>query len=173
MTGGIRRSLLMACMALAVAAIAAPMVVPPAVRIVFNASDSVARGWYRIDAADDHDLLHAGRLVLARLPADAAAFAAQRGYLLEGVPVLKRVGAMAPQSVCVSGRTVRIGGVTVARALTHDGQLRPLEAWAQCRRLGEGELFLLGEHPASFDSRYFGPVDVSAVLGVAQPLWTW
>ena len=38
----------------------------------------------------------------------------------------------------------------------------------------DGELFLLSAtNPASFDSRYFGPVAVSAVIGSAQPLWTW
>jgi hypothetical protein len=47
-------------------------------------------------------------------------------------------------------------------------------AWQQCRRLHDGELFLLSAtNPASFDSRYFGPIAVSAVIGSAQPLWTW
>jgi type IV secretory pathway protease TraF len=37
-----------------------------------------------------------------------------------------------------------------------------------CRRLEPGELFLLSvTNPASFDSRYFGPVSASAVIGVA------
>jgi type IV secretory pathway protease TraF len=41
-----------------------------------------------------------------------------------------------------------------------------------CRRLEPGELFLLSvTNPASFDSRYFGPVSASAVIGVAHPVW--
>ena len=98
---------------------------------------------------------------------------AQRGYLPEHIPLLKRIGAMSPQQVCIEGRIVRIDGVAVAGVLPVDGRGRPLSVWQQCRRLRDGELFLLSANPASFDSRYFGPISASAVLGEAQPLWTW
>ncbi len=45
---------------------------------------------------------------------------------------------------------------------------------SHCRALRAGELFLLSAtNPASFDSRYSGPIDAAAVLGRAQPMWTW
>jgi type IV secretory pathway protease TraF len=48
---------------------------------------------------------------------------------------------------------------------------RPLSSWGQCRRLADDELFLLSvTNPASFDSRYFGPINASAVIGLARPL---
>lgn len=174
MTAGRRRSVPLACMALAVAALAAPLVVQLPARIVYNPSASVARGWYRIAPLAGPASLHVGSIVLVRLPASVAAFAAQRGYLPAGVPILKRVGAVAPQPVCVRERTMHVDGAAVATVLAHDGAHRPLQPWAPCRTLAEGELFLLSDtHPASFDSRYFGPVDSSAVLGIARPLWTW
>ncbi len=178
MIARMHRLALLACMALAVAAIATPAAVPLPVRIVFNPSASVARGWYRVDALGHpgslQESLQVGSIVLARLPAGVAAFAAQRGYLPEGVPILKRIGAMAPQAVCVFDRLVWIDGVPVAAVLTHDGARRPLHPRAQCRALMQSELFLLSNtHPASFDSRYFGPIDAAAVLGIARPLWTW
>ena len=156
---------------LGIAALAWPSVHTPVARIVYNPSDSVPRGWYRIGSADS---LHVGSIVLARLPADAAALAAQRGYLPEHIPLLKRIGAMAPQQVCIEKHIVRIDGKVEAVVHTVDGRGRPLFAWQQCRRLHDGELFLLSAtNPASFDSRYFGPVSVSTVIGSAQPLWTW
>jgi conjugative transfer signal peptidase TraF len=156
------------------AALCAPAVVTMPVAIVYNPSDSVSRGWYRIEPIRCPDALHFGSIVLARIPADAAALAAQRGYLPTGVPILKRVGAVAPQSACVRDQVVRIDGAVMATALTHDGVHRPLPVWQQCRPLAGSELFLLSDtSPASFDSRYFGPIAASAVLGVARPLWTW
>ncbi|MET3514984.1 conjugative transfer signal peptidase TraF [Pseudacidovorax sp. 1753] len=169
-----RRAVLLIVATLSTAMLAVPVELPLPVWVVFNPSASVARGWYRVDARRDPSALHVGDLVLARLPAEAAALAAQRGYLPEGVPVIKRVGAVAPQAVCVSEGWVRVDGVPVAALLGEDGARRPLHHWTQCRRLDVGELFLLSTtHPASFDSRYFGPVGVADLLGVAQPLWTW
>ncbi len=144
--------------------------VRPTPRLVYNASDSVPVGWYRIGSTD---ALHVGGIVLARLPAASAAFAARRGYLPMRIPLLKRIGAMAPQVVCVRDGIVRIDSIRVAVTLAVDGSGRRLTAWTHCRRLRAGELFLLSTtNPASFDSRYFGPVNTSAVIGAARPLWT-
>mgnify|MGYP000035225145 CR=1 FL=1 len=59
---------------LGVAALAWPSVHTPVARIVYNPSDSVPRGWYRVGSADS---LHVSSIVLAQVPADAAALAAQ------------------------------------------------------------------------------------------------
>ena len=156
---------------LGIAALAWSSVHTPFARIVYNPSNSVPPGWYRVGPLYS---LHVGSIVLARLPADAAELAAQRRYLPEHIPLLKRVGAMSPQQVCIEKHIVRIDGVAEAVARTVDGRGRPLSAWQHCRRLHDGELFLLSStNPTSFDSRYFGPIAVSAVIGSAQPLWTW
>ncbi|NKQ12654.1 S26 family signal peptidase [Pseudomonas sp. SST3] len=167
------RSVLAALSACGLAALAWASLVQPDARVIYNASDSVPVGWYRIDPLGRQaDLPAVGSIVLIRLPDTVAALAAQRGYLPIGIPLLKRVGAVAPQKVCVTDSIVRIDGVPVAAALTTDRQGRLLQAWPGCRRLRHGELFLLSTtNPASFDSRYFGPISTSVVLGVAHPLW--
>ena len=159
------------------AALAWASFVHPLPRLTYNPSDSVAVGWYRVDPLDRRTSspprrLEVGSIVLVPLPAEAAALAAQRSYLPTRIPLLKRVGAVAPQEVCVIGGSVRIDGVPSAAVLSADRWGRPLPSWSQCRRLRPGELFLLSvTNPASFDSRYFGPVSVSAVIGVARPVW--
>ncbi|QNH04031.1 S26 family signal peptidase [Pseudomonas sp. B11D7D] len=140
---------------------------PP--RLVYNASDSVPVGWYRISPANS---LTPGDLVLVHLPPEVRPLAEQRGYLPANVPLLKMLAAMAPQRVCVQGSQVRIDGDLVAKRLRWDRQGRALPAWQACRRLVGDELFLLSSNnPASFDSRYFGPVSANTVIGRAQPLW--
>ena len=155
------------------AALAWASFVQPAAHVVYNPSDSVPVGWYRIEPAGSPPRpLYVGRIVLVRLSADAAALAAQRGYLPSHIPLLKRVGAVAPQHVCIMDGQVRIDGVPVAAVLPADSRGRPLSSWPDCRRLYPGELFLLSTtNPASFDSRYFGPIAASAVIGAAQPIY--
>lgn len=159
------------------AALAWASFVQPLPRLVYNPSDSVAVGWYRVEPLHQHTdslprPLSVGSIVLTTLPPDAAALAAQRGYLPTRIPLLKRVGAVAPQEVCIVGSSVRIDGVPSAAVLPADRWGRPLPSWQQCRRLRPGELFLLSvTNPASFDSRYFGPVSAAAVIGVARPIW--
>jgi conjugative transfer signal peptidase TraF len=151
------------------AALAWASFVHPLPRLIHNPSDSVPVGWYRIVPPD---ALRVGSIVLTTLPPNAAALAAQRGYLPARVPLLKRVGAIAPQHVCVFDALVWIDGVPVAAVRPADRLGRSLPSWPQCRQLRPGELFLLSAtNPASFDSRYFGPVSASAVIGVARPIW--
>ena len=159
------------------AALAWASFVHPMPRLIYNPSDSVPVGWYRVDpqrhGADSLPRsLSVDSIVLAPLPATASTLAAQRGYLPTRVPLLKRVGAVAPQHVCIVAGQVRIDGEPAAAALPADRLGRPLPSLQLCRRLEPGELFLLSvTNPASFDSHYFGPVSASAVIGVAHPVW--
>jgi hypothetical protein len=73
------------------AALAWASFVHPLPRLIYNPSDSVAVGWYRVDP-QGHGTgslprpLSVGSIVLTTLPPDAAALAAQRGYLPARVP---------------------------------------------------------------------------------------
>lgn len=140
-------------------------------RLVYNPSESAPRGWYLIGRVTD---LRIGDYLIVTLPHDIAVFAAKRGYLPRGVPVLKRVVATEGHHVCLRDGRIVIDGLPVADARSYDGKHRPLIPWSHCRQLLAGELFLLNvDSASSFDSRYFGPVDVLFVRGRATPLRTW
>lgn len=140
----------------------------PALRLVYNASESAPRGFYVVTPVAR---LSIGDYVVARLPRDVERFAAERGYLPRGVPVLKQVLAVPGQSVCGRDGWFYVDGAAVARPLVEDAQHRSLNTWEGCRLLLPGEFFLLNPAASgSFDSRYFGPLDISYVRGRATRL---
>jgi len=143
----------------------------PSSKIIYNPSMSAPRGWYVIKSATK---MHRGDFALVQLPAPIARLADQRRYLPKTVPLLKNIGAVAGDRVCEQHGLVRINDVPIARSLARDGAGRALVAWTDCRQLNAHELFLLGTtSAASFDSRYYGPISVESVIGVAIPVWTW
>jgi conjugative transfer signal peptidase TraF len=160
-----------AAMVFAVGLIVVALMYRPSPRIIYNPSSSAPRGWYMVKSPAK---LRRGDFVLVNLPAPIARFADQRGYLPMTVPLLKRVGAVAGDRVCEHRGLVHINGIPTAQSLERDGAGRLLVTWSDCRRLKAFELFLLGtSSAASFDSRYYGPITVKSVIGVAVPLWTW
>src|SRR5690606_11385346 len=163
-----RRPMAWSALASAVACMWFAFAEPP-VQVVYNASDSVPGGWYRIVPTES---VAVGDLVLVRLPADVASLAARRGYLPAGVPLLKPVAAGPRQRVCATGARMRVDGRVVAHARAQDRAGRAMPRWTGCRELGADEVLLLStRHAESFDGRYFGPVPLGSVLGKAQPLW--
>lgn len=166
-----RRKILFYVIAAAVSLIGLATFVRWPTWLLYNPSESAPRGWYLQRPAHG---LTPRTLVFARLPPKAATLADERGYLPRRLPILKRVGAIEGQVVCVESGLVRIDRKIVASIRVRDGHGRPLPAWEGCRLLRSDEVFLLATHsPASFDSRYFGPVGREAILGEAVPLWTW
>ena len=140
----------------------------PFPRLIWNATASAPIGLYRIHPDRDPPT---GALVAIAPPRRLANWLSTRGYLPEGVPLLKHVAAKAGQRVCRLGDVVSVDARRVATARGSDGQGRPLPAWQGCRTLQTGELLLLTPaHPDSLDGRYFGPLPASAVIGRATPV---
>jgi conjugative transfer signal peptidase TraF len=112
-------------------------------------------------------------LVAVQPPDLLAAFLDLNGYLPIGVPMLKRVLALPGQTVCRNGLQIAVDGVDVGEARARDGQNRPLPVWHGCRVIADGDVFVMNWQSAdSLDSRYFGPLPASAVIGRAVPVWT-
>ncbi len=138
--------------------------------VIWNASASAPIGLYRIHPDRDPAI---GALVAVTPPQRWSRWMAARGYLPEGVPLLKHVAAKAGQRVCRIGAVVSVEARPVASARERDGKGRPLPVWQGCRTLEPGQLFLLNPSvPDSLDGRYFGPLPASAVIGRAIPMLT-
>ena len=137
---------------------------------IWNASNSVPIGLYRVQPATRLTLTE---LVAVRPPDLLATFLDLNGYLPIGVPLLKRVLALPGQTVCRNGLKIAVDGVDVGEARDRDGRNRPLPVWHGCRVIADGDVFVMNWQSAdSLDSRYFGPLHASAVIGRAVPVWT-
>ena len=143
---------------------------PPRPRFLWNASESVPLGLYKLRPADT---LAVTELVVAAPPEPLANFLAQRTYLPLGVPLIKRVLALPGQSVCREDLLISVDGIAMGTALARDRRGRALPIWRGCRAIAQGEVFLMNwDEPASLDGRYFGPISSSSIIGRAEPLWT-
>ena len=139
--------------------------------LVWNASASAPRGLYRVLPAEHYER---GDLVLADPQPWVGEFAARRGYLPAGVPLVKRIAAAAGDTVCSDRLLVKVDGKSTAKCLLTDSKHRALPRWRGCHRLKPGEEFLLMRGvPDSFDGRYFGVTLIANNQGKLVPLWTY
>lgn len=138
-------------------------------RYIWNVSNSVPTGLYRLQPAGR---LTVTELVAVQPPEPLATFLDLNGYLPIGVPMLKRVLALPGQTVCREALTITVDSLEMGQARAHDGRGRALPSWQGCRVIGEGDLFVMNWQSAELlDSRYFGPIPASAVVGQAIPMW--
>ncbi|MBN9241216.1 MAG: S26 family signal peptidase [Mesorhizobium sp.] len=139
-------------------------------KLVWNASASTPIGLYSIAPSDGFEVTD---LVAVRAPEPLAAFMVARGYIGQGVPLMKRVAGVPGQQVCRRDHVITVDGVPMGDALDRDHLGRSLPVWHGCRRIAEGELFLMNWSVRdSLDGRYFGPLPTNTVIGRATPLWT-
>jgi type IV secretory pathway protease TraF len=139
-------------------------------RFVWNASASVPIGLYKVHPA--HHLTVAARAVA--YPAEPlAGWLEERRYLPRGVPLLKPILALDGQTVCRVGPRITVDGREMGVAHDEDHSGRPLPFWQGCRVIGHSEIFVMNpDEPASLHGRYFGPLLITSIAGVAEPLWT-
>ena len=145
-------------------------VVTFAPRLIWNASASAPIGLYAIEPDRSPDITD---LVAIRAPEPLDSFLVERGYIGRGVPLMKRIAALPGQRVCRNELAITVDAVPMGDALARDRLGRPLPVWQGCRVVTEGELFLMNWRVRdSLDSRYFGSLPASSVIGRATPVYT-
>lgn len=139
--------------------------------LYLNVGVSLAPGWYLCLPVPEEGLLPLGAIVEVVPPAFAVEAVA--AYFSGDVlgHWLKQVALGPTETVCLAGEEVRVGEEVIAqRPLLQRYALPAVEG---CWTLGDDEVFVLGTHPRSWDSRYVGPLPRAAVKGLCEALWTW
>lgn len=142
-----------------------------------NMTPSYPLGLWRIEAIQHEPRV--GDIVFI-CPPQTQAFdlAVVRGYLPRGLcaggtgPLIKTVAAIAGQEIVIDGR-VHIDGSRLGNSelRTVDTEGRVLTAFVG-GVVPTGDVFLHSRYPGSYDSRYFGPIPVDGILGLARPILT-
>jgi len=134
--------------------------------LLYNHTPSVPIGIYRYAGRTPQR----GDLVAFSLPGTAHDYARRRGEPTD-ILLLKPVLAVSGDQVSTLHGELRINGALVGAIRDTDSIGRTLPRWRSDRVLTDGELFVGStriEH--SFDSRFFGPVHASQIVGVYRRL---
>jgi len=115
-------------------------------------------------------------------PPDTPLFkeAKSRDYLKFGIlscahgyqPMIKRVVAVSGDRIMISKEGIKINGVLQknSKLLAVDSKQRYLPQ-SKNTTMPYGMVWLLSDYSQqSFDSRYFGPIPISSIIGVMQPI---
>lgn len=135
--------------------------------LLFNATPSVPSGFY----VRSEEPVRDGAFVTVRAADVAGPYASLRNFTDDGDRFIKRIAANDGDRVCADGDAIRINDRTVGHRAAQDSHGRALPRWSGCRVLSGGEVFLMGDTPDSFDSRYFGPVSAADIEGVWRPVF--
>jgi conjugative transfer signal peptidase TraF len=140
-----------------------------------NLTPSYPLGLWRVEPLGG-DVAIGDRIFICPPPTPAFALARERGYLRHGLcpgwfsPLIKTVVAIAGQHVVID-ESITVDGLQLAHSSVRqtDGEGRAL-APASSGVVPTGQLFLFSEFAGSYDSRYFGPIPATGVLGRACAL---
>lgn len=160
------RLIVLGCVALAAIATLAVPVAAGSAGFVWNVTASAPAGLYRITREP-----WIGGDRVAVLPGEAlGADLAHRGVLAKGKLLIKRVAGRIGDRVCREGADISVNGELAAKARAADSHGIPLPSWSGCVTLDDGQVFLLGDTPGSYDGRYFGVTPQAEIVGRADLL---
>ena len=101
---------------------------------------------------------------------DVIVFSPPPGYQEDGrdIPFIKRVIGVAGDTVEIKDNAVWVNGVKLVEPYIYDGQATIPKTDTTVWQVPKDSLFVLGDHrESSQDSRYFGPIAKSTVIGRA------
>ena len=140
--------------------------------LVINETPSEPLGVYRVVAHRKEEYLR-GMLVLFAVPAEVRAIVYGRGWLRNGLPLMKEIQGLAGDRICIFANRLEINGRTAGPVFAEDSHGLPLPQRRGCFEVPAGSFFAASQRiPRSFDGRYFGALPLDVLQGEARPVWT-
>jgi len=148
--------------------------------IRYNPTNSIPSGFWRVSKTAK--TFHYGQ-VISICPTNTTVFRLghTRGYLGSGMckggyqPLLKPIAALPGDKVTVTRSAIWVNGKVLQNSsmLPNDSNGRPMPQIRLGRHIvPAGSVWLISSYnPKSFDSRYYGPLPIRNIEGVAKPIW--
>lgn len=95
----------------------------------------------------------------------------EKGLNKENDRFIKMVGCRPGEKLATFAGSFSCEGIFLGMALTKDGKGNVLPQFSFYGTLPPDKFFMIGQHPRSYDSRYFGFIDAHDILYKALPLW--
>jgi conjugative transfer signal peptidase TraF len=146
-----------------------PLIGPP---LLFNTTDSEPHGVYWQEPVRN-GAFRRGQLVVFPVPAPFRSLVYGRRWAPPGLPLIKGIGALEGDLVCINDSQATINGKFVGPVVSVDSAGQPLPRIRGCLTVSPGYFLPLSTHvPNSFDGRYMGQQPLSVIAGEVRPLWT-
>jgi len=135
--------------------------------IIYNATDSLPHGIYRVIK---QEIYERGDLIVFPVPEQVRSLVIERGWLKPDSYLIKPVAAINGDNMWITCGQVFVNGKYFGVIKKQDRKGLPLPSLVINDTLSAGEIAVLQRSDDSFDSRYFGPIDERQIIGRAVPI---
>jgi len=135
--------------------------------IIYNATDSLPHGIYRVIKQQTYKR---GDLIVFPIPEQVRSLVLERGWLKPDSYLIKPVAAINGDNMWITCGQVFVNGKYFGVIKKQDRKGLPLPSLVINDTLSAGEIAVLQRSDDSFDSRYFGPIDERQIIGRAVPI---
>lgn len=140
--------------------------------LIFNYTHSEPYGIYEVHRLEAKQYRR-GSMVVFPVPEPFRELVTQRGWVNPGHPLMKGIGALEGDEVCVSDTELKINRKVMGPVYAVDSLGRAMPSVRGCLTIKPGEFFPLSTYTEkSFDGRYIGPQPLSSIVGELEPVWT-
>ena len=134
-------------------------------KLLINSSPSAPQGIYLVTETKEFKV---GDLVALELPPSVKAQFKKYSWFREDYLLIKRVAALSGDTICIGNEDFTINGEVQGLLLKTDSAGIPLSHPVGCFLLSSTQFFPRSELEQSFDGRYFGLLELSAIKGEAR-----
>ncbi len=139
--------------------------------IVYNYTNSIPKGFYKLTKYDAKDLLNKMDLIVFDVPMTVKEMVNERHWLNKNYTLTKPVTAVHGDFVCTLKRIVKVNNISYGRIDSLDSMGREMPWFKYCSHVKKNTIFVFTDNSKSFDSRYFGAIKTNDVIAKAKPLW--